>query len=115
HVDIYWDPTCTGGKNPNLRFLKRKKPLVATVHGASNFALPHHYTYHGWKNQCKGYWTNFKRKLFWNFFRKNLEGIITVSDFAKREITEQLHLDSKKIEVIHHGYRNDIFNEVKDA
>lgn len=108
-VDVYWDPTCTGGKNPNKKFLKRKKPLVATVHGASNFALPHHYTYHGWKQQLKGYWINFKRKISWNLFRDNIEGIITVSNFAKDEIVRELRLNPENIQAIYHGYRSDIF------
>ena len=76
NVDLYWDPTCTGGKNPNKRFQLREHPLVATVHGASNFALPHHYTYKGWKNQLKGYFINAKRTFYWKYFRKNIEGII---------------------------------------
>lgn len=113
-VDLYWDPTCTGGKNPNKRFLKRQHPLVATVHGASNFALPHHYTYRGWKQQLKGYWINFKRKMSWNLFRNNIEGIVTVSDFAKGEIVRELQLDTEKIQAIHHGYSKEIFYPVPD-
>ncbi len=113
-VDIYWDPTCTGGKNPNIRFHKRKKPLVATVHGASNFALPHHYTYGTKKQQLKGYWINFKRKFLWNFFRNNIDGIITVSNFAKQEIVRELNLPPEKIKVAYHGYDNEIFRPVSN-
>lgn len=114
NVDIYWDPTCTGGKNPNKRFLKRKHPLVATVHGASNFALPHHYTYRGWQQQLKGYWINFKRKVSWNLFRNNIEGIITVSNFAKEEIIRELNLPADKIQPVYHGYNTAIFQPVTD-
>lgn len=114
NVELYWDPTCTGGKNPNKRFLKRKHPLVATVHGASNFALPHHYTYRGWKQQLKGYWINFKRRLSWNLFRDNIEGIITVSNFAKEEIIRELNLPSDKIQPVYHGYNTHIFKPVAD-
>ncbi|MCO5247482.1 MAG: glycosyltransferase family 4 protein [Chitinophagales bacterium] len=112
-VDLYWDPTCTGGKNPNRRFLNRKKPLVATVHGASNFALPHHYTYYGWMQQVKGYWINFQRKLFWNLFRNNIEGIITVSHFAKEEIVRELNLNADKIKVIYHSYDKTLFRPLE--
>jgi glycosyltransferase involved in cell wall biosynthesis len=114
NVDLYWDPTCTGGKNPNKRFQLRKYPLVATIHGASNFALPHHYTYKGWKQQLKGYFINAKRKLYWNYFRKNIEGIITVSNFAKKEIINELHLDTHKIRTIYHGYDSKIFYPVPE-
>lgn len=103
-VDLYWDPTCTGGKNPNIKFLKKNKPLVATVHGAANFALPHHYTYRGWKQQLKGYWINFRRKMLWNAFRKNIEGVITVSEFAREEINKELQIPFDLIHPIHHGY-----------
>ena len=114
HVDLYWDPTCTGGKNPNRRFLKRENPLVATVHGASNFALPHHYTYHGFKQQIKGYGINFQRKMLWNLFRNHIEGIITVSNFAKKEIVKELNLDADKIKVIYHAYDKDLFKPIAD-
>lgn len=114
NVDLYWDPTCTGGKNPNKRFQLREHPLVATVHGASNFALPHHYTYKGWKHQLKGYFINAKRKFYWKYFRKNIEGIITVSNFAKSEIIEELQLDAQKIRTIYHGYDSTFFFPVED-
>lgn len=114
-VDLYWDPTCTGGKNPNKRFIKRNHPLVATVHGASNFSMPHHYTYKGWKQQLKGYGVNWKRKWYWQFFRNNIEGIITVSEFAKREIIEELHLDSSKIQAIYHGLNKEIFYPISNS
>lgn len=113
-VDLYWDPTCTGGKNPNKRFSIRKHPLVATVHGASNFALPHHYTYNGWKQQLKGYFINAKRKFYWKYFRKNIEGIITVSDFAKGEIIRELKLEADKIRTIYHGYAASTFKPVTE-
>lgn len=109
NVDLYWDPTCTGGKNPNKRFLQRKHPLVATVHGASNFALPHRYTYDGWKQQIKGHYINQKRKYYWNYFRNNIEGIVTVSNFAKQEIVRELQLNPDIIQPIYHGYAKDIF------
>ena len=111
-VDMYWDPSCTGGKNPNRKFIKRKRPLVATVHGASNFALPHHYTFQGKKQKIKGHWINFKRKFFWNFFRNNIEGIVTVSDFAKEEIAKELRLSKHKILAIHHGYNQEVFHPI---
>ena len=114
NVDLYWDPTCTGGKNPNKRFSIRKHPLVATVHGASNFSLPHHYTYNGWKQQIKGYFINAKRKFYWKYFRQNIEGIITVSNFAKTEIIKALHLDADKIRTIYHGYDSKIFQPISE-
>lgn len=113
-VDLYWDPTCTGGKNPNIRFRKRKRPLVATVHGASNFSMPHRYTYHGKKNQLKGYWINFKRKALWNLFRNNIEQIITVSHFAKEEITRELNLNFNKTTPIYHGYDSNLFFPIEN-
>ncbi|MCO5232276.1 MAG: glycosyltransferase family 4 protein [Chitinophagales bacterium] len=114
-VDLYWDPTCTGGKNPNKRFIKRKFPLVATVHGASNFSMPHHYTYRGWKQQLKGYAINWKRKWYWNYFRDNIEGIITVSKFAKEEIVRELQIDSSKIQQIYHGLNQQLFFPIQNS
>jgi glycosyltransferase involved in cell wall biosynthesis len=110
-VDIYWDPTCTGGKSPNRRFIKATKPLVATVHGAANFSLPLKFTFDTPKKKLKGFFLNTKRKFFWNFFRKNIGHIITVSAFAKEEIVTFLNLSPEKISVIHHGYDSNNFND----
>lgn len=108
-VDLYWDPTCTGGKSPNRRFFFAKKPLIATVHGAANFSLPLHYTYAGFRKKFKGLFLNLKRKLYWKLFRNKIAGIITVSAFAKNEIAAFLNLPPDKINVIHHGYDQTLF------
>lgn len=108
-VDLYWDPTCTGGKNPSRKLLQAKRPIVATVHGAANFALPHHYTYKGLYQQIKGYFINAKRLYLWRRLRHRMDGIITVSNFAKEEIARELALDPNIITPIHHGFDSNIF------
>ena len=108
-VDMYWDPTCTGGKNPHRSLLKAKKPLVATVHGAANFALPHRYTYKGFRQQLKGYFVNAKRLFFWQKFRHRMQGIITVSHFAKEEIVRELSLRPEIIRPVYHGFDKNLF------
>jgi glycosyltransferase involved in cell wall biosynthesis len=108
-VDLYWDPTCTGGKAPNRRFIGAKKPVIATVHGAANFSLALHYTFSGTKGKIKGWFLNLKRKFFWNFFRNKTSQIITVSAFAKKEIVAFLQLPEEKISVIHHGFDQQLF------
>lgn len=109
NVDLYWDPTCTGGKNPHRSLLKAQKPLVATVHGAANFALPHRYTYKGFRQQLKGYFVNAKRLFFWQKFRSRMQGIITVSHFAKEEIVRELSLNPDIIRPIYHGFDKNLF------
>lgn len=108
-VDLYWDPTCTGGKNPTKKFMDAEKPITATVHGAANFALPHHYTYKGLNQQIKGYFINAKRLYFWHHLRYKMDGIITVSNFAKEEIARELDLDPHIITPIYHGFDKDVF------
>lgn len=112
-VDLYWDPTCTGGKNPTKKFLSAEKPITATVHGAANMALPHHYTYKGWKKQLEGYFINAKRLYYWNHLRYRMNGIITVSNFAKEEIERELDLDPKIITPIYHGFDKKVFKPAK--
>jgi len=114
-VDLYWDPTCTGGKNPTKKFLSAEKPMVATVHGAANMALPHHYTYKGWKNQLEGYFINAKRLYYWHHLRYRMHGVITVSNFAKEEIVRELDLDGNIITPIYHGFDKKVFKPVKNA
>jgi glycosyltransferase involved in cell wall biosynthesis len=108
-VDMYWDPTCTGGKNPHRSLLKAQKPLVATVHGAANFALPHRYTYKGFRQQLKGYFVNARRLFFWQKFRQRMQGIITVSHFAKEEIVRELSLRPEIIRPVYHGFDKNLF------
>ena len=48
------------------------------------------------------------------YFRKDIEGIITVSNFAKSEIIEELQLDAHKIRTIYHGYDSKLFFPIEE-
>lgn len=110
-VDLVWDPNCTGAKYPNRRILFSDKKWIITLHGASNFSLPLHYTFTTTKQKIVGLYKNLKRRIAWFMYKYKATHIITVSTFAKSEIIEQLHIDPKKISIIYHGYNDDIFRQ----
>ncbi len=109
-VDLYWDPTCTGGKHPNRRFKQATHPLVVTVHGASNWSLPLSINFQNKKSKIKGVYNNIKRKSMWRYMRMNVAHIVTVSSFAKEEIQRYLPLEGIPITPIYHGFDNKVFN-----
>lgn len=108
-VDLVWEPNCTGAKYPNKRLIFSDKKWVVTLHGASNLSLPLKYTYPTFKGKIVGLFKNIRRRIVWFFYKYKVAHIITVSNFAKEEIIEQLNIKRSKISVIYHGYNNDLF------
>lgn len=114
-ADLYWDSTCTGGKNPNKRFLKANRPLVVTVHGAAPMALPLSYTYNGKTSQFKGWWHNQKKIVGWQSLGHKVSRIITVSNYARREIVKHLPLRDIPVDVIYHGFDGGHFSPLPET
>lgn len=114
-VDLYWDSTCTGGKHPNKRLLKAKKPVVVTVHGAAPMALPLSYTFNGTGKQVRGWLQNQKKRIGWQSIGQKVDHIITVSEYARDEIRKHLPLNGKDIHVIYHGFDSGKFAPLPDA
>lgn len=109
-VDIIWDPTCTGARYPNRKILQTDIPWIVTLHGAANLSMTLKYTFgDAFANKFKGFLTNIKRRFFWKIYKHKVAHIITVSNFAKEEIMEELNLESKEISVIYHGYDDNLF------
>lgn len=110
-MDLYWDPWCTDGKNPNRRLLGVKAPIVATVHGMASEVLPKalqpkFYKKWGWLQKP---WKLWQRRFFWRLFRSKVKAVITVSHYAKTEIEAYLHIPSDMIFPIYHGVDKALF------
>jgi len=110
-MDLYWDPWCTDGKNPNRRLLGVQAPLVATVHGMASEVLPRalqpkFYKKWGWLQKP---WKLAQRKLFWRLFRGKVRAVFTVSEYAKTEIVDYLHLPADNIYPVYHGVDKSLF------
>lgn len=114
-VDLYWDSTCTGGKHPNKRLMPARQPVVVTVHGAAPLALPLRFTYNGKRDRIKGWFQNQKKRLGWQSFGHKVSDIITVSQYAKGEIAQNLPLRRIPIHVIYHGFDRERFHPVPEA
>jgi glycosyltransferase involved in cell wall biosynthesis len=108
-IDMVWDPNCTGAKYPNRKIYFSEKKWIVTLHGASNFSLPLHYTFSTFKQKLFGLYKNTKRRIAWFLYKNRVAHVITVSKFAKQEIIDYLHIDDSKISVIYHGYNEDLF------
>lgn len=115
-ADIYWDAICADAGIPfdgiasaDREWLERHpKKVCITVHSATVFAVP------PWVylNSLGGiYWavkTRWQRRRFWRNFNA-YHSLITVSDYAKYEITHFAGIPSRDIQVIHHGVNHDLF------
>lgn len=109
NVDIYWDPRAAGGVAPDFKLLQATKPLVATVHGAAPMSVPAREYFPNWRSAIRGILSNRKHLKDWQHFRGRCSAIITVSEFARREIENHLRLHDENIIPIHHGINTDIF------
>ena len=109
-VDVIWDPTCTGARYPNRKILQTDIPWIVTLHGAANLSMPLKYTFGtSFINKLKGFFINARRRLMWKFYKHEVTHVVTVSNFAKEEIIQELNLKANQISVIYHGYDDNLF------
>ena len=112
-VDLIWFPNCAGGSAPSLKFIniigKGLKPVVVTLHGAAPFSVPSKLYYSSIKSIFKGETHKYINFLKWQVYKKSIKRIITVSNYAKHEISKKLKLPEGKINVVHHGVDFNLF------
>lgn len=113
NADLYWVPSMAGGHMPTRQF-RKLQPLVITLHCAGPFSIS---TKEYFGPGIKLYIKNELRKIYlyiqWALLKKSIKKIITVSQYAKKEIISNLPLSSKDVKVIYHGYDKQIFNSNK--
>ena len=115
-ADVYWDAVCADAgipfeginKENSDWLLTHPNKLCITMHSATVFTIP------PWvylKSLGGIYWaikTRWQRRRFWRSF-DTFHSLITVSDYARYEITHFAGLPSRNIEVIHHGVDHNLF------
>ena len=101
-VDLFWDPTETDGRIPPRWLLKTKLPVVSTVHGFATAYLAGKLDI-GVLRRLGDRFVLFKRKSLWKLLGKRVSAVITVSDYAKQEITKHLSIESARVTVAYHG------------
>jgi len=116
NVDLIWEPTVGGGYLPRLNKQFTKKPIVITIHGTGIFsisAFEQVKNYNFFKAQIE-FLRILRRRIYlrkqWNKYANDYAVIITVSNYAKSEITRHLGIKTDKIKVIYHGINQQIFN-----
>lgn len=128
NVDLYWDPR-TGRNGPHPRLKKVNKPCVATFHGAAQLALSFNeffgnsyrvarkgfkkYSYEVCETPFHSIVTGYRMRLRtlyeWHKFSRKCAAIITVSDYAKKELESFTRIRDTAIYTIYHGLDHTIF------
>ncbi len=103
-IDIYWNPRPAGGAAPSRIFRRKlEKPVVITLHGAAPLVMTWPEYFPSIPSALRGKIMNLRNFLLWQRCKGNLSAIITVSNYAKWEITKYLKLDPENIHPIYHG------------
>jgi glycosyltransferase involved in cell wall biosynthesis len=111
NCDVVWEPAIAGARRPSRIFKSLKnKPLVVTVHGASPFVMPIKDISYSLLNGIRGKLRCYLTLYEWIWFRKKVTAVITVSNFALREIAGVYRLPLDMVNVIYHGIDHTIFN-----
>ena len=112
--DIVWFPHCAGAELPPLQLLdglkKKCLAVVVTLHGAAPFSLKPEDCYSDLSFAVKGEirkWENFFK---WQLYKRFVFSFITVSEYAKEELSKKLKIPEEKIKVIYHGVDFKVFN-----
>jgi len=103
-TDIYWNPCLAGGSAPSRIFRRKlEKPVVVTLHGVAPLAMAWKEYFPSIPSALRGKVLNLRNFLLWQQCQGNINAIITVSNYAKWEITKYLKLKPENIHPIHHG------------
>ena len=110
HADLYWDPRAAGGDPPLNSMVLSDKPYVVTLHGAAPFSLPAREYFSTYKMALASKMRNTIKYYKWKTLKRRPEAIITVSEYAKKEICKHLPLKNDIVFPIYHGVDQNIFN-----
>lgn len=108
--ELIWDPGIAGAMPPYSGFKSLNKPLVVTVHGASPFVMPLREVANNFIEGFRGKLQCYRTLYQWRWFRKKVTRVITVSEFAKNEISRVYKLPQEMISVVYHGVNHNIFS-----
>ncbi|MCF6148435.1 MAG: glycosyltransferase family 4 protein [Candidatus Kuenenia sp.] len=110
NCDIVWEPGLAGNHTPPDIYMNIRKRIVATVHGAALFTMK-------WNEMNTSFLQAIRCKLknrttlsSWKWFREKTSAIITVSEFAAREVSHVFTVPCEKIYPIYHGIDHNTFS-----
>jgi glycosyltransferase involved in cell wall biosynthesis len=108
-VDIFWDPRLGAGGISALNRNITNKPIILTIHGTSLFSSRLKDNRWHYSQTLKLIRDRLIMKRTWRYFADHYNKIITVSDFAKREIVKHLSIAENLIEAIYLAADTNLF------
>ncbi len=108
--DLVWEPGLAGLRAPPKILKTSSKPIVATVHGAAPLVMPWKENYSSCTEAIYGSILKFKVNLSWKWFTQSVSSVISVSNFAAKEISDVFRISRSTIRTIYHGLDHTIFS-----
>lgn len=107
--DLVWDPNGVSGIPPEESLKSYGGPVVQTVHGTVSLSVPVEFLNRDAEKRKRVLRRNQYIVDTWKFWRHRISSVVTVSNFAKDEISENLGIPAEKIVVAYHGVDHGIF------
>ena len=108
-VDLFWDPRIGGGGLPVINKHVINKPIVATLHGAALFSLKIKENRFSFSDTWWMLKSRYRFRKDWRKYQHHFEKVITVSEYAKQEIIENLQIDPNRIIPVYHAVDTALF------
>lgn len=107
--DIVWDPGMGRNRLPHPLFKISNIPIVVTLHGSASFTLPWREVYSGYLEALSDKLKNLKAIREWDWLRKKISRVITVSQYGATEAIDVYGLSSSLVIPIYHGIDHGTF------
>lgn len=111
NCDIVWEPGLAGNHTPPDIYKNFRTTIVATVHGAALFTLKWNEINTSFLQVIRCKLKNRKTLSAWKWFQDKISAVITVSEFAAREVSHVFALPRGKIHPIYHGVDHETFHQ----
>jgi len=106
--DLLWDPGLGMKRIPKI-LRDAKAPVIATVHGVRVFSLPMSELTRDWNEKYRLLLLKMLLIYDWQWFRKKVSAIITVSIFGANELFHAFKIPRNILHPIYHGINQAIF------
>ena len=110
NCDIVWEPGLAGNHTPPDIYKNIRTRMVATVHGAALFTMKWNEINTSFLQAIRCKLKNHTTLSAWKWFREKTSAVITVSEFAAREVSHVFTIPREKIYPIYHGIDHETFN-----
>ena len=111
-IDLIWDPGLSGNRVPDPVIKRYQAPFIATVHGAATIAMKLSETYRNPFSVLRGVYRNWLTQRAWRWLKLMSAAVITVSQFAAKEISAAYGISADKIFPVYHGLDHGTFHPI---